>query len=331
MFVVLVAVTISVSLVAILLLNPFASKTSNPIIATISVGPTPIRMAYDNGNQHLYLTYGLGTRVAVIDGKQNVVSSNVSLGNGGLWGISYDQNNGDLYVAQPTNPDQIVVINDTTNSVVALVQDVGSCWEVVYDQVNGNVYATCTTAGKYVVAVISASSNTVTGYVPVGSAPYGVAFDRANKDVYVTNQESGNVSVINGTTNQPVDSIPVGPWPYEVVYDDANGDLYVSSGANGTNSVTVINGTTDRVIASVSLGAPSGDMTCDSKTNMIYVALGSSVISISGLTDKVVGAVSVATGGWGTTGIAYDSANGNVYVATTSANGDYGSVVVLKG
>ena len=47
-------------------------------------------------------------------------------------------------------------------------------------------------------SVISGSTNTVLGTIPVGGSPFPPTYDPANKDLYVPNANSANVSVIAG-------------------------------------------------------------------------------------------------------------------------------------
>ena len=44
--------------------------------------------------------------------------------------------------------------------------------------------------------MIDGTTNTVTATIPVGSTPFGVAFNPDNGDLYVTNPGSNTVSVI---------------------------------------------------------------------------------------------------------------------------------------
>src|SRR5579863_7727669 len=74
--------------------------------------------------------------------------------------------------------------------------------------------------------------------IPVGSAPWAVAFDSANNELYVTNNGGNNVSVINATSGSVIKTIAVGKAPEEIAYDSANKELYVAN--NQSNSVSVI-------------------------------------------------------------------------------------------
>lgn len=51
------------------------------------------------------------------------------------------------------------------------------------------------------VSIAPAQGQTVIATVPVGSAPVGLALNRATNKVYVSNNGSGNITVIDGATN----------------------------------------------------------------------------------------------------------------------------------
>ena len=47
--------------------------------------------------------------------------------------------------------------------------------------------------------------------------------------MYVTNQNSDNVSVIDTTTNTVIDTISVGDTPFAIAYDSTNHRMYVTN------------------------------------------------------------------------------------------------------
>ena len=144
------------------------------------------------------------------------------------------------------------------------------------------------------VAATASSSNHVISTVSVGGAPYAVAFDPLNGDLYVVNNGEDNVSVIDGTTNTVIATIGVGGSPTDVLFDPANGDVYVSN--HGDNSVSVIDGFL--VVAVVDMASPSA-MALDPTRDSIYVAnedlnaASNTVSVISGATNTVTATVQV--------------------------------------
>ena len=165
-------------------------------------------------------------------------------------------------------------------------------------------------------------------------APYGIALDPGNGMVYVSNygqfNTTGIVSVINDTANTMIGNVPVGKNPQAISYNPSNGFFYVANTLS--NTLSLINGTSNSLIGSIRVGEfpgknPAGIVT-NPINNTIYVTnMGSNTVSvINGTTNAVVANVTSATregegsGFFSPAGIAYDSDNGNVYVANRGSD-----------
>jgi len=146
--------------------------------------------------------------------------------------------------------------------------------------------------------------------VPVGSDPFGVAYDNASGNVFVTNSGSNNVSVLNGYLSYPIWNTPVGSAPTGIAYDPVNHYVYVAN--NGSANVSVI-GANLTVIDTIAVGTNPIGVAVDPVTGNVFVAnYGSNNVTvISGSTNSVIANVSVDTGPYG---VAVDNATGNVYV-----------------
>jgi YVTN family beta-propeller protein len=190
--------------------------------------------------------------------------------------------------------------------------------------------------------VINGATNTVVGSpILVGLVPYGIAYDSANKDLYVTNYGGVSVSVVSTVNNSLIshspNTIAVGLGPEGIAYDSANGDLYVANfnGDTGT-SVSVISGANNSLIShsvnTITVGNGPVDVAYDSSNGYVYVANeGSGTVTvINGATNLVVGSAITIPGG-GLLSIAYDSLNGYVYVGTSSSELYLISSVALVG
>jgi YVTN family beta-propeller protein len=163
----------------------------------------------------------------------------------------------------------------------------------------------------------SQSTSSVIADVPVGTSPWGVAYDSRNGYVYVTN-EIGSVSVISGTT--VIATVTVGGGPLGVAFDSRNGGIYVANHAS--NSVSVINETS--VVATVSVGGQPISVGYDSGNGGIYVAnsLDGTVSVING--TAVVATITVGFHPWG---VGYDNGNGYIYESNTGS----GTISVING
>ena len=254
-----------------------------PAVADTSVstpvGSNPRGMVFDPVNGDVYVgNYG-GNSVSVIDGSTNTVVDTIDLGNHKPYALAFDPINGDIYVSTPPYNDGGVAVIDGNNDTTA-------------NQVIA--YVTTNILGIVDVNGIPTTAQEGDGY------PLGLAFDPVNGDIYVTEsistkvQSDGTalhadgttVTVIDGnndaTANTVVGTVKVGNRPVAVAFDAADGGMYVANADDDT--VSVIDGTKDATANTVtSTVGPLG----------LYAGLGVA------LTD-----------------LAFDSADGNIYVTT---------------
>jgi len=297
----------SLSLLLIIFLTPFAvllsvsppAHAQSSVISTIPVGPHPWGITYDSAKQYVYFTNG--DDVSVISDSAKTVIQNITLGSSPLY-VVYDSLRGYVYVS------------DWSTSTVSVISD----------------------AHNQVIANIDLGAGTQAG---------ALAFDSSNGEVYVSDGENLSISVISDATNTIVGSIgfPLPPpgggclEPYSVgyvsslVYDSSKGYIYAA--VNAENLVDVISDTTNNVIQQICVGENAFGLAYDSARGYVYVtdqegnlgtngADGGAVSVISDATNTVIQTISV---GRDPLGLAYDSANGMVYVA--DGNGGSGAYV----
>ena len=75
--------------------------------------------------------------------------------------------------------------------------------------------------------MINSITNTVTGTIPAGIEPFGIAFNPDNGNHYVTNATDDIVSVINPATNTVIGTIPAVEEPFGIAFNPDNGNMYV--------------------------------------------------------------------------------------------------------
>jgi YVTN family beta-propeller protein len=100
---------------------------------------------------------------------------------------------------------------------------------------------------------------TVVATVKVGATPYGVAYDSAKGEVFVSNSNGNTTSVISDSSNAVVATVAVGSTSYGIAYDSAKGEVFV--GNSGSNTVFVISDSSNAVVATVPL--PTGNVPRD--------------------------------------------------------------------
>ncbi len=152
--------------------------------------------------------------------------------------------------------------------------------------------------------------------IPVGTNPFGVAYDAGTGDVFVANNGSDNVSVVSATSFQILASIPVGDGPTGIAYDPNQGTVYVANQRSDT--VSVLSGTTFSVLATIPVGTSPLGVAVDSAGGHVYVAdHGSgSVTEISDTTNRVIGTLPVPQGPYG---VAVDNRTDRIYVTDEGA------------
>jgi YVTN family beta-propeller protein len=115
--------------------------------------------------------------------------------------------------------------------------------------------------------------------LPAGSAPFGIAFNPSNGNMYMTNFNSDSVSVINPATNAVISTIPVGSAPFGIAFNPNNGNMYVTNAGN--NTVSVINPSTNTFVATIPVGsAPFGIAFNPNNGNMYVTNAGGKTISV---------------------------------------------------
>lgn len=186
---------------------------------------------------------------------------------------------------------------------------------MTYDPANGDLYV-CGFGGADNLTVISTTRNRAIASIPIGDYCVSIAYDPVNGDLYTANYNSINVSVIDGATNRVIATLSGLPGrPSGIVADSRNGEVFIGT-ANA--NVTVVNGTTNTIVANIVEGADpwwNWGIAYDNLTDEIYLAGSSTIWVVSGSSNSVVANVSIA-GASSTNGLAFDPANGRVYVST---------------
>jgi YVTN family beta-propeller protein len=302
------------------------------VVATVPVGYYPVGATYDAATGQVFITNtgphpGMdftSSNVTVINDTTDKVVASVAVGIE-PWAATYDAATGQVFVTNIGSGD-VSVISDTTDTVVATVPVGSYPWAITYDAAAGQVFVA--NAASNNVSVISDATDTVVTTIPIDFGPTGVAYDAATGQVFVTVSGSNSVSVISGTTDKVVATVPVGYDPWGTVYDATKGEVFVTN--VDSNNVSVISGATDTVVATIPVGSDPGWAAYDRAKGDVFVTncgevcwtggSGSGNVSvINDTTDKVVSWIQV---GSYPSGVAYDAATGQVFVA------NYGSADV---
>jgi YVTN family beta-propeller protein len=118
-------------------------------------------------------------------------------------------------------------------------------------------------------------------------------------------------------------TIPVGSNPNFMAYDATDNKMFVVN--TGSGSVTAINAATNAVLATIKVTKPNDIIYNPTNDEVYVVSENLHVVAISGSSDKIVKSISVQVDDFHQD-LAYDAANGNVYVA----NANPGSVAEIS-
>jgi YVTN family beta-propeller protein len=138
------------------------SDTTNTVVATVPVGPTPGAIAYDSSRGELFVTSEGSSATSVARASVGTVS----------------------------------VISDTTNSVVATVPVAGGA--IAYDSGKGELFVVVTQSNS--TSVISDATNSVVATKAAGPDPYAIVYDPAQSELFVANYDAATVTVLSDAT-----------------------------------------------------------------------------------------------------------------------------------
>jgi YVTN family beta-propeller protein len=238
--------------------------------------------------------------------------------------LAYDTARGEVFVANHAS-DNVSVINDTMNTVVATVPVPNGPSALAYDSATGEVFVTADNPDN--VSVINDSTNAEVTTLAVGGTPNGVAYDSGKREVFVAIDGPNTVSVISDMTDAVVASIEVGFEPTDVAYDSGKGEIFVTN--SNSNSVSVISDTTNTVVANIPVRSYPEGAAYDSARGEVFVAdAGSSTVSVISDTNNTI--VSTITVGSPPSALAYDKGRGEVFVTDSPNYLALGNVSVIS-
>ena len=269
-----------------------AFLTSDQIVAKISVGAEPFRLAIGEGA--IWVTDQHDSAVYRIDPQTNQVVATISL-SGSPKGLVVGE--GAIWVA---NQRGLSRIDPQTNEVVTTI-DVGSGLNVAVGA--GSVWVTNTSG---IVSRIDPETNQVIASITVGGIPSQITL--ANDAVWVANRESTSVSRIDAETNQVVASIDVGFSTLALV---ANQDsVWVAGYSDAT--LLRIDPQTNQVVARIPVGTSSWGIAADKAAVWVTSNSNKTLWRIDPQTNQVIAAYKV---GLGPLGVAIG--DGDLWVATS--------------
>jgi YVTN family beta-propeller protein len=159
-----------------------------------------------------------------------------------------------------------------------------------------------------------------TSSIPVGAAPYGIAYDPLSGDAFVAVSGSDSVAVI-GNGGNVIGNVSLGGAADFLAFDPSDSLLYASLIAN--NSVSIINTTLDAVVSTVAVGTSPGWLAYDPASGTVY-AVNREVNVVSVISGASV--VSSITLDGLPFAVAYNPSDEDMYVTNNA-----GAVFIING
>ncbi|MGA7847297.1 MAG: YncE family protein [Thermoplasmata archaeon] len=173
--------------------------------------------------------------VIVINPNNETVVRSVNLGVASF-PLGINSVTGQVYVAtsvQEMFSFNLTVLNGSNFAVESSIQLIGSPQAVSFDPLSDRIDLVASVEGyglgnlyNGTLYLLTANGRSTLGQVRVGELPYATAVDKSNRNLYVTNTYSDNISVVNESTSRAIATVAVGPDPWSIVYDGENACLY---------------------------------------------------------------------------------------------------------
>src|SRR4051794_25642553 len=163
----------------------------------------------------------------------------------------------------------LVIVYDTNaRRVVKTIPAPGAHGVLVVPSLH-RVFASATDDHQLV--TIDARTNKVVARAPAGEYPDGIAYDSADRRVYVSD-ESGGAEIVFGARGRRIGSVPLGGEAGNVQYDPVSGRVLVD--VQSRDEVAVISTRTNRVVRRVALPGCDHDhgLLVDAPRRLAFVA-----------------------------------------------------------
>jgi DNA-binding beta-propeller fold protein YncE len=227
---------------------------------------------------------------------------------------SVDSGRNRLYIAHLGGG--LVIVFDTKRRRVVKTITAPGAHGVLAVPALDRVYATATDAHQLL--TIDERSNKVIARAPAGTYPDGIAYDPADRRVYVSD-ESGGAETVFTASGHRIASVPLGGEAGNVQYDPVSGRVLAD--VQTRNVVAVISPKTNRVIRRVALPGCDHDhgLVVDAPRRLAFVACDGNarLLTLDLGRMKIIGNASI---GQSPDVLAFDTSSRRLYVSAESGD-----------
>jgi YVTN family beta-propeller protein len=300
---------------------------ADSVLTTIVVGNEPAGIAANFRLNKIYVALDADLKVAVINGKNNKVSSTISLAGHPL-AVAVNIFTNRVYSTScdfGTGQCSVYVIDSRTDTIIAniplpTIPGIG-LQGVGVNPVTNHVYVSDGDNSR--VYVIDGGSNTQIGQFSVPS-PAGVAVNPKTNRVYVASSGfPGAFFVFDGSNNTQIARIPMDSSTEQVATNFRLNRAYSTVDAN---ELAVVDGATNQLVTNVPTGAFPHSVDVNLLNDKIYVANANSasVTIIDGNTNQIIQTLPIPAAF--PDSVTVNPATGRTYITDFSSN----TVIVLQ-
>jgi DNA-binding beta-propeller fold protein YncE len=305
------------------------NATSLAIVAGIPVGAEATADTYVATTHAVWVVNYFSENITIVDPATLTTDGSIPLYGGEPKAAVFDPENGLVYVANAGLG--VEIFDPATNTSVGNISysSVGTDpSSLAVDPALHTLYVTNGANGT--VSAVDTNGEVVAAQTGLGlySQPESAAYDPADHRVLVACEDgfeyaSSNITEISTATNSTVDTIPIELLPEGAVYDGATHSIYTYDGGSGR--VDQINDSTDLIQQSVfvgytphTIGLYVGALALDGADGELYVSHATPLsggVSVVNLSTFTVVQNLPSTDVDGPAGIAYDAADGHMFIA----------------
>jgi YVTN family beta-propeller protein len=259
-------------------------------------------------------TLGGGNSITVTNIPANTTAATISVGAVQLPSVIVNSPDGTrvyaLYEGAVGFPSTVVVIDTSSNTIVATISPVGEAPLGLAITPDGKTLYVADQISQ--VVIVDTASNAVTGSIPVTGNPFSAAITPDGTRLYVALEGNGGAAIIDIATKTVVGAIPFSCiLPAKMAVTPDGTQLYVA--CVGPGKVIAISTATNTVSANIPF---------DGADLRLAIAPDGSTVYVSGLTSNAVGVIDTATNtviatipvGPSPTGVAVTPDGADVYV-----------------
>jgi YVTN family beta-propeller protein len=294
----------------------FVNPGTGSVVGRQAIGANPQSLAIDPASNMVYVGNAYSGTVSVVSTVTYALLGTISLG--GVVAISFDPQNGDVYLGSP----DLGVVAAYNGSSMTLVTDVHVLTSVfsldlTYDAESGDI-AVAEFNSATPIQLILPTNNTIHGNLTsVAEAPSNLAYSAATNRFFVTYEQTNDVASYNATTGAFGTYASLGTNPQQSAFDPTNGLLYVAN--DEADNLTVISTATDRVVGSVGVEFPPYAVVYDPADGLIY-ATNPSEAALNVINPALGALVGMIPVGQQPLSIVYDPVDQDLFVPCEETN-----------